>query len=243
MAKVDQATMEALQLTAPWASTLDAKILRGKMLGGELFCHFSQQEREGIWIRLRSFKGLVPSLFEIFENVKCLEAWADCLKWLVCLGPRETLSTAMEKIYTGINQSEDSALMQKNETMFESVPASSARRIDLGYRQLCAFAMRYHCEIPKKPSGKDLLAKPRAILDTMRLREMADLANRLGFESSEITALKQFPKSANPTIVRGNEKPALVTDGPGEIRKDRWGMPHTQKLRRGPQISLYHSFT
>jgi len=228
MAKVDQATVEALQLTAPWASTLDAKILRGKMLSGELFCHFSQQEREVIGIRLRSFKGLVPSLFEIFENVKCLEAWADCLKWLVCLGPRETLSTAMEKIYTGINQSEDSALMQKNETMFESVPASSARRIDLGHRQLCAFAMRYHCEIPKKPSGKDLLAKPRAILDTMRLREMADLANRLGFESSEITALKQFPKSANPTIVRGNEKPALVTDGPGEIRKDRCGMPHTQ---------------
>ena len=228
MARVDQATVEALQLTAPWASTLDAKILRGKMLGGELFCHFSQQEREAIWIRLQSFKGLVPSLFEIFENVKCLEAWADCLKWLVCLGPRETLSTAMEKIYTGINQSVDLALVQKNETTFKSVPASSARRIGLGHRQLCAFAMRYHREIPKKPSGKDLLAKPRAILDTTKLREMADLANRLGFESSEITALKQFSKSADSTIVSGNEKPALVTDGPGEIRKDRCGMPHTQ---------------
>ena len=198
------------------------------MLGGELFCGFSQQEREGIWIRLQSFQGLVPSLFEIFENVKCLEAWADCLKWLVCLGPRETLSTAMEKIYTGINQSIDSALVQKNETTFDSVPASSARRIDLGRRQLYAFAMRYHCEIPKKPSGKDLLAKPRAMLDTTRLREMADLANRLGFESSEITALKQLPKSADPTLVRGNEKPTLVTDGPGEIRKDRCGMPHAQ---------------
>jgi len=228
MAKVDQATVEALQLTAPWASTQDAKILRGKLLGGEIFCSFSQQEREGIWIRLQSFKGLVPSLFEFFENVKCLEAWADCLKWLVCLGPRETLSMATEKIYTGINQSVDSALMQKNETTFEPVPASSARRIDLGHRQLCAFAMRYHREIPKKPSGKDLLAKPRAMLDTTKLREMADLANRLGFESSEITALKQFPKSADPPIVRGNEKPALVTEGPGETRKDRCGMPHVQ---------------
>ena len=88
--------------------------------------------------------------------------------------------------------------------------------------------MRYHREIPKKPSGKDLLAKPRAILDTTRLREMADLAHHLGFESSEITALKQFPKSANPPILRGNEKPALVTDGPGEIRKDRCGLPYAQ---------------
>ena len=85
MAKVDQATVEALQFTAPWASTLDAQILRGKMLGGELFRSFSQQERKEIWIRLQSFKGLVPSLFEFFENVKCLEAWAECSKWLVCL--------------------------------------------------------------------------------------------------------------------------------------------------------------
>ncbi len=228
MAKVDQATVEALQFTAPWASTLDAKILRGKLLGGEIFYRFSQQEREGIWIRLQSFKGLVPSLFEFFENAKCLEAWADCLKWLVCIGPRETLSTAMNKIYTGINQSVDSALVQENETTFKSVPANSARRIDLGYRQLCAFAMRYHCEVPKKPSGKDLLAKPRAILDTTTSREMADLANCLGFESSEIAELKQFPKSADPTIIRGNERPALVTDGPGEPRKDRCGTPYVQ---------------
>ena len=82
--------------------------------------------------------------------------------------------------------------------------------------------MRYYRKIPKKPSGKDLLVKLRAIFDITRLREIADLANRLGFESSEITALKQFPKLADPIIVRGNEKPALVTDSPGEIRKDRY---------------------
>ncbi len=57
---------------------------------------------------------------------------------------------------------------------------------------------------------------------------MADLANCLGFESSEITTLKQFPRPEDPTIVRGYERPALVTDGPGEVRKDRCGMPHVQ---------------
>ena len=202
------------------------------MLGGELFRSFSQQEREEIWIRLQSSKGLVPSLLEFFEDARCLEAWAECSKWLVCPGPRETLSTAMNKIYTGMNQSVDSGLVQENETTFESVPANSARRIDLGYRQLCAFAMRYHREIPKKPSGKDLLAKPRATLDTTRSREMADLANHLGFESSEITALKRFPNLVNPLIVRGNENPALVTDGPGEIRKNRCGMPHAQNYEK-----------
>ncbi len=228
--------MEALRFTAPWASIRDAKILRSIVLGGEIFSNFSQQEREGILIRLQSFKGLVPSLFEVSENVKCLEAWADCLKWLVHLGPRETLSSAMEKIYTGINQSVDSALLQEDETTFKSVPANSARRVDLGYRQLCAFAMRYHREIPKKPSRSDILAKPRAMLDTARLREMADLANHLGFESSEITTLKRFPKSAGPTKLRGNERPALVTEGSGEIKKDRCGMPHVRLNKLGHLI-------
>lgn len=93
---------------------------------------------------------------------------------------------------------------------------------------MCAFAMRYHCEVPKKLCEKDLLAKPRAILDTTTSREMANLANCLGFESSDIIALKQFPKLANPTIVRGNERPALVTNDLGEPRKDRCETPHVQ---------------
>ena len=226
MLKVDPATVEALQFMAPWASIYDAKILRGKVLSGGIFSNFSQQQREEIWGRLQSFKDLVPSIFELFENVKCLEAWADCLKWLVQLDPRETLSSAIAKIYTGINQSADLALIQENETTFKPIPADSARRIEFGYRQLCAFAMRYHREIPKKPSRKDILAKPRAMLDTARLREMADLANHLGFESSEITALKQLPKSADPSRVRRNERPMLVMEGPGEIKKDRCGLPH-----------------
>ena len=56
--------------------------------------------------------------------------------------------------------------------------------------------------------------------------EIADLANHLGFESSEITALKQLPKSADPSRVRRNARPTLVTEGPGEIKKDRCGLLH-----------------
>ena len=57
---------------------------------------------------------------------------------------------------------------------------------------------------------------------------MADLANRLGFESSEITALTQFLKLIDLIIVRGNKKPAIIMDSPGEIRKDRCGILYTQ---------------
>ena len=75
---------------------------------------------------------------------------------------------------------------------------------------------------------KDLLSKLRAMLATTTLREMADLANHVRSESSEITALKQTPKSADPLTIRRNKKHALVIDGPGEIRKDRYEMPHAQ---------------
>jgi len=50
--------------------------------------------------------------------------------------------------------------------------------------------MRYYREIPKRPSGKNLLARLTAIIDIMKLREIADLANQLGFKLSDITALE-----------------------------------------------------
>ena len=146
----------------------------------------------------------------------------------MCLGPKETLSAAIRKIYTNVNQSADSAFAQDNEATVEAVPASPAHRIDLGRRQLYAFAIRYYCEIPKRPSGKDLLTKPKATSDTTRLREMADLVNHLGFESSEIATLKQFPKSISSMVEKAREKPTFVTDGPSEIRKYRCGTPRAQ---------------
>jgi len=228
MKNIDQVTVKALELTAPWASTADARILRGKVLGGEVFCSFSQQEREEIWIQLQTFKDLVPSLYSFFEDIKLLEAWSNCLRWMICLSPRDTVFTALEDVYTGVNQDTGSALVQETETLFKTVPASFAYQRNLARRQLWAFAMRYHREIPRRSSGKDLLAKPTVILNTAKLREMADLADRLGFESPEIRALQQYPRSQETAVATGNNRPVLVTDGPGETRRERCGMPYIQ---------------
>ncbi|KAL9132054.1 MAG: hypothetical protein Q9217_000182 [Psora testacea] len=134
MEKVDRVTVKTLELTAPWASTVDARILRGKVLGGEVFCSFSQREREEIWIKLQTFKELVPSLYGLFEDIKILEAWANCLKWVICFSLRDIVSIALKKIYTGANQKIDSALVQETETTFKPVPASFAYQMDLGCR-------------------------------------------------------------------------------------------------------------
>ena len=119
------------------------------------------------------------------------------------------------------------ALVQQTEATFTLVPVALADRKDLGCQQLCVFAMRYYREIPKKPSSKDLLARPTAAVDTTKLREMTDLADRLGFESFEITALRDYSKS-DLTMAAGNDIPFLVTDGPEEARRDRCGTPHIQ---------------
>ena len=228
MKNIDSVTVKALELTAPWASTADAQILRGKVLGGEVFCSFSQQEREEIWIQLQTFKGLIPSLYGFFEDIKLLEAWSNCLKWTICLSPRDTVSTALKDIFTGVNQDTGSALVQETETLFKTVSASFAYQRDLACRQLWAFAMRYHREIPRRSCGKDLLAKPMVMLNTAKLREMIDLANRLGFEPPAIRALQQYSRSQETPEATGNNRPMLVTDGPGETRRERCGMPHIQ---------------
>lgn len=118
--------------------------------------------------------------------------------------------------------------MQEDKITFKSILANVVRRIDLRYQQLCAFAMRYYREISKKSSERDLLTKPRAILDITRLREMANLVNHLRFKSFEIIALKRFSKLVDSPIVKGNEKPAFVTNDLGKIRKDKCEMLYAQ---------------
>ena len=241
MAKVDQVTVEELQLKAPWASTTDARVLRGKVLEGKIFGLFSQQEREQIWTTLQDFKGMVPSLFEFFENLKCLESWTDCLKWLITLEPRETVFMAMKRIHVDNNQRIDSAVLQESETVFQTVPASPQYRLALGYRQLYAFAMRYHREIPKKPTGKDLLARPTPTVNATRLGQMADLAHLLGFESSEINALREHSRSVDSTATTGSHRPSLVTDGLGEAERFRCGIPRVEHYEEnGAYLFIRH---
>jgi len=47
--------------------------------------------------------------------------------------------------------------------------------------------------MPRDLKGKELLARYTTNADRTVLREFANLAERLGFESLEITALKEYP--------------------------------------------------
>lgn len=92
----------------------------------------------------------------------------------------------------------DQAIIQVTEASFTSCPANLAERVDLGYRQLFAFAMRHFREMPRVPSGKSLLARPTSEADGSVMHGIAELAARLGFESTQISSLQEWPHRTTP---------------------------------------------
>ena len=223
MSQVDQATVQALELTAPQASRLDAQALRGQILSGTIFSAFTEAEREGVWARLRKVEGLIPSLFTLFEDLKMLEAYADCVKRLTHLPPRKTLSSTLQSIF--VTNEERRQEVQVTESEFVSRFVSCHDQVELACRQLYAFAMRYSYDMPKELSGKNLLARPKLKADENVLSAFADLAHRLGFVSPEITSLR---RGRSLSYSPNRSKPLLVTDGPGESKKHRCGLPRSE---------------
>ena len=226
MSQVDQATVQALELTAPQASRLDAQALRGQILSGKIFSGYTEAEREGVWIRLRQVEGLIPSLFTLFEDVKVLEAYADCVKRLIHLPPRKTLSSTLQCIFVA-NEERPQAI-QVTESEFVSRSVSCHDQVELGCRQLYAFAMRYSYDVPKKLTGKNLLARHILKADENLLNAFATLADRLGFVSPEITCLRRESPVNSLNYSSNRSKPLLVTDGPGESKKHRCGLPRRE---------------
>jgi hypothetical protein len=157
MRKVDRATVQALQLRAPRASTLDTRILRRQIQGGEIFGAFSEQERETIWGRLHLIEGLIPTLFSFFKDLQYLQACVDCVRRLTRVSLRETVFTAMEKSFTGVNQRDGQVVVQMTESTFVSKPGSLADQIDLGYQQLYAYTMRHFLAMPRETEVDELL--------------------------------------------------------------------------------------
>jgi hypothetical protein len=192
MKKIDQDTVDNLQLLAPGKSRADKSIACGLVLSGRAFSDFSEAERRSIWSRLEVFDGLVPSLYTFFEDFKYLENCAQCVKRL--FGPvNESIWNTMKHMFHGSPDIEEECLIQTSECTVRHQRAGSAERLDLGYRQVWLYAMRNYTLMPPDPKNDDdLLAKPnRAMADARTIYDLADLARRLGFRSPEIECLVQ----------------------------------------------------
>ncbi|KAJ6018563.1 hypothetical protein N7522_002027 [Penicillium canescens] len=199
--RIDQNTVELLQLLAPGKSRTDGQTACGMILSGQAFAEFSDEERRIIWSRMQNFDSMIPSLYTFFEDFKYLEACAHCVKRLC--GPIDmSIWRTMSSIFnppseegTAPSGAADS-LIQTSESTFRRQPATDMERLETGYLQIWLYAMRHYTLMPPDPKSDDeLLAKStRAKPDERAIYEMAELAQQLGFQSTEIdTLIKSSP--------------------------------------------------
>lgn len=239
MRLVDRETVEALELRAPSASTLDYETIVSKLRSGKIFNAFEDEERNEIECRImRCTDHLIPSFHTFFKDVMYLKLLADCLQWLTALSSRDTLFTSIsDNLITGGQE----VTIQVSEKVYRTQPGSIYDQKDFGWRQLFAFAIRYHPKIPR-PQLKSGLAKPEFKKDMDVLRLYANLAKLLGYKSSKITALMPHaPKhpgvSLEPVFVNSlkshapinptgaRREPVFVTNGYNEPIDRRCGLP------------------
>lgn len=188
--KIDQDTVEKLQLLAPGASCADAKTAKGLVLSGQVFSVFGEAERTAIWARMERFDGLVPSLYTFFEDFKYIESCAHCIKRL--LGPLEgPVYATMKQMFVAPPETEGDCLIQTSESAFRRTRVSSIEQFELGYRQVWLYAMRHFPLMPPDPKADTKLQanSNRAKADEHTVHEMARLARHLGFRSTEIEGL------------------------------------------------------
>ena len=184
VAKIDQQTVEKLQLMAPRA---EAKVVQGLVLSGQAFADFDESERMAIWERFRLLDGLVPSLYSFFEDFKCFESWAHCLTRLFTL-KRPTVQSTMNSLWTHSDNGDGTCLIQTSESAFSRRVEPVERHFDVAYRHIWLYVMRHYPQMPREPKRKNRLAKPaNATADEYAVFDMACLAQRLGFQSPEIT--------------------------------------------------------
>lgn len=189
--RIDQRTVEKLQLHAPGVSQEDSRTVQGLVLSGQIFSGFSAPEREAIWGKLRSFDRLVPSLYTFFEDLKYFTACAECIQRLLVTNKNHpTVYTTMGHMFQSTDSDGDQCLVQVSESRFRRVTGTWDERLDLGYRVLWLFAMRHYPQMAKDTRRDGLLAKaPSEKADEAVIYEMAALARKLGFRSTQISGL------------------------------------------------------
>ncbi|KAK3935776.1 hypothetical protein QBC46DRAFT_367351 [Diplogelasinospora grovesii] len=183
----------------------DREKLYTKLLRGEIFGEFNERERELIWNKLLSISTnrLIPSLFTFFEDLSYLEGPLKSMRRLVQPSPRETLNSALLRIYEGTSQEPSYVKIQESDSTIALVPGPEADRADLGIRQMWMLAMRDWVDIPpqRKKADSILRENPTYRESPKVLYELATLAFQSGFcsTSPEDTIARNALLKARPS--------------------------------------------
>jgi hypothetical protein len=216
MAKIDLHTVKALQLKAPAACSKDSRAVKGLILSGEVFSHFTETERHTIWDKLATHDSIIPSLHTFFRDIYYLEACADGMKRLLEFGrSTATVRTAMKHIFK-TEEPMETCLVQTSEATYRSHAGPRSDFFELAYRQLWLFMMRHYTQLARKTTSTKVVAKANSSqADEVVLYDMAALSRKLGFDSVPATDLLNL--SPDRHIAR---EALLKARKPGSYRYD-----------------------
>lgn len=174
------------------------------------------------WVRAIHFTVILP------RSLPYWEACVGSMRHLIDLSRRDTISSSFERQFTGINQQDDQVQIQIAESEFAAIPGSQGDQIELGYRQIVAFAMRHFLNIPQEPINNNVTARPSVRADKAELHRFGALAIHVGFESPKIHALLRDANMMDLPAMSASIIPLLVTSGPGKNCKEDVGcLPRT----------------
>ena len=111
--------------------------------------------------KLSLVEGLILSLHTLSRKLQYLQACVGCVKHLNTLSPGQILLAAMEYAFTGISQRDRQVTLQVAETMFIRRQGTVVDKVNPGYQQIHAYAIRDFLGMPKELRGNNL----RAILN------------------------------------------------------------------------------
>jgi hypothetical protein len=237
MRRINEVDVRSLELLAPGASRADLETIARQIRGGHIFSSIDETRRDGILGRLRSSSGLIPTLHSFFRDLNYWEVCLSSLRHLFLPSRRESMISAMQNRFTGINQRDGFVMIQNSASTFVVATGTEADQVEYGYRQLVLFTMRHFIDLPRVPTHERVLCKPRAKTDEALLYHFAGLAQRLGFESPEIDSILALP-SENPPLSDAATEPVTVTSGPGEQLQHRCGLPKLRSFQED-QPSLF----
>ena len=183
---VDPTSVHLVEGLMPQTSLSDRRRIIGLVESHQIFALVTGvNEREALQDRLLSTPGRIISLNTLAQDSLFLEDPARALR---CLCPQFTGSLRKVMLRQWNLGSQRTLEIQKSEHVFGTMQ-QSAESFSICMIQLWLFAFRHF--IHQRSRTKTNRRHFRWSTEDHSLRKLADLADRLGFKSNEITALLQ----------------------------------------------------
>ncbi|MCJ1250104.1 hypothetical protein MMC30_007330 [Trapelia coarctata] len=190
---LDFGTVHALQMRNPAHSKVDFAYIRSGMQKGELFPRINDERSRGaLTERLQSIDFSIPSLYTFFEDTKWLEPCAKIIRGLLPAKFRGSIRKAMIQRYIGLPL-QTNCCVELSSGAYSYIEFDEKATAALAYRQLWMYAWRHFPNLamiaPRKDTGS---SKPEIKeRNPLYAQHLAVLAQKIGFESKEISALAQ----------------------------------------------------